>query len=121
GRAKHPTLRAATEISNGWEPYIAVNPPPATGGGADRNSVPLYDFPAWRIVSNRLLAMPIRTSSLRSLGAFANVFAIESFIDELAAELGQDPLAFRLDHLSDARARSVLEAAAASAGWQGRA
>ena len=51
------------------------------------------------ITSHRLLAMPLRTSSLRSLGAFANVFAIESFIDELAAERGEDPLAFRLRHL----------------------
>ena len=64
-----------------------------------------------------LLNMPIRTSALRTLGAFANVFAIESFMDELAAERGEDPLAFRLRHLKDPRARAVLEAAAARAGW----
>jgi CO/xanthine dehydrogenase Mo-binding subunit len=45
------------------------------------------------------------------------VFAIESFMDELAAERGEDPLAFRLRHLRDARARAVLEAAAKRAGW----
>ena len=61
--------------------------------------------------------MPLRTSALRSLGAFANVFAIESFLDELAAERGEDPLALRLRHLRDPRARAVLEAAAARAGW----
>jgi CO/xanthine dehydrogenase Mo-binding subunit len=61
--------------------------------------------------------MPIRTSSLRSLGAFANVFAIESFMDELAVERGEDPLAFRLRHLKDPRARAVLEAVAKRAGW----
>ena len=61
--------------------------------------------------------MPLRTSALRSLGAFANVFAIESFVDELAAERGEDPLAFRLRHLRDPRARAVIEAAAARAGW----
>ena len=61
--------------------------------------------------------MPIRTSALRTLGAFANVFAIESFMDELAAERGEDPLAFRLRHLKDPRARAVLEAAAERAGW----
>ena len=61
--------------------------------------------------------MPIRTSALRTLGAFANVFAIESFMDELAAERGEDPLAFRLRHLKDPRARAVLEAAARRAGW----
>lgn len=120
GRAKQPTLRAATEISGGWAPYVAIDPPQAGGGGADRNSIPLYDFPSWNIVSHRLLTMPIRTSSLRSLGAFANVFAIESFMDELAAELLEDPVAFRLRHLSDERARAVLEAAAFRAGWHER-
>jgi len=63
--------------------------------------------------------MPLRTSSLRSLGAFANVFAIECFLDELAAERGEDPLALRLRYLRDPRARAVLEAAAARAGWGG--
>jgi CO/xanthine dehydrogenase Mo-binding subunit len=70
-----------------------------------------------RITCHRLLTMPIRTSALRTLGAFANIFAIESFMDELAAERGEDPLAFRLRHLKDPRARAVLEAAAKRAGW----
>jgi CO/xanthine dehydrogenase Mo-binding subunit len=61
--------------------------------------------------------MPIRTSSLRSLGAHLNVFAAESFMDELAQLAGTDPLTFRLRHLSDARARAVLERAATLAGW----
>jgi nicotinate dehydrogenase subunit B len=64
--------------------------------------------------------MPIRTSSLRSLGAFLNVFAIESFMDELAAEAGTDPVAFRLAHLADPRARRVIEQAAEMAGWPAR-
>jgi len=42
---------------------------------------------------------PVRTSALRSLGAYANVFAIESFMDELAAAAGIDPVAFRLAHI----------------------
>ncbi len=74
-------------------------------------------FPAWKITNHRLLTMPIRTSALRTLGAFANVFAIESFMDELAAERGEDPVAFRLRHLKDPRARAVIEAAARRAGW----
>ncbi len=65
--------------------------------------MPLYDFPSWQIECHRLLTMPIRTSALRTLGAQGNVFAIESFLDELAAERGEDPVAFRLRHLSDER------------------
>jgi CO/xanthine dehydrogenase Mo-binding subunit len=61
--------------------------------------------------------MPLRTSALRSLGAFANVFAIESFADELARACGEDPVAWRLRHLSDRRAHAVIEAAAGRAGW----
>ncbi len=62
--------------------------------------------------------MPIRVSALRTLGAYANVFAIESFMDELAAAAGTDPLEFRLRHLSDPRAKAVIEAAANSVNWQ---
>jgi len=65
--------------------------------------------------------MPIRTSSLRSLGAFLNVFAIESFMDELAACAAADPVDFRLAHLSDPRAVRVIEEVAGLSGWAGRA
>jgi len=120
GRAKTPTLLAASLLAQPFERPIAGNPPFATGGGAERNSVPIYDFPAWQITSHRVLEMPIRTSSLRTLGAFGNVFALECFLDELCVERGEDPLAFRLRHLSDLRARAVLEAAGKRAGWSGR-
>lgn len=117
GRGKTPTLQAAWHLAKPFPREVATNPPLAGGGGSERNAVPLYDFPAWRITNHRLLTMPIRTSSLRTLGAFANVFAIESFMDELAAERGEDPVAFRLRHLPDPRARAVVEAAAKRAGW----
>ena len=117
GRGKTPTLQAAWQLAKPFPRNVAVNPPLAGGGGSERNATPLYDFPSWRITNHRLLTMPIRTSSLRSLGAFANVFAIESFMDELAAERREDPLAFRLRHLKDERARAVLEAAARRARW----
>jgi CO/xanthine dehydrogenase Mo-binding subunit len=120
GRSNTPALLAAWHLAKPFEQPLSINPPLAAGGGADRNAVPLYDFPAWRIINHRLLAMPIRASALRSLGGFGNVFAIESFLDELAAERGEDPVEFRLRHLSDARARAVIEAAAARAGWHGR-
>ncbi|HKH02404.1 MAG TPA: molybdopterin cofactor-binding domain-containing protein [Bradyrhizobium sp.] len=118
GRAAQPALLAATEIENPFPRYIATNPPQATGGGADRNSVPLYDFPSWQIDCRRLLTMPIRTSAMRTLGAQANVFAIESFIDELASARGEDPVAFRLRHLSDSRAQDVIRSVAKCAGWK---
>ena len=118
GRAAQPALLAATELANPFPRYIATNPAQASGGGADRNSIPLYDFPSWRIECHRLLTMPIRTSALRTLGAQGNVFAIESFLDELAAERGEDPVAFRLRHLSDRRAQDVIRAAARRANWK---
>src|SRR5882724_5108191 len=117
GRAALPALLAGTEIANPFPRTVATNPPQATGGGADRNSVPLYDFPSWTVECHRLLTMPIRTSALRTLGAQGNVFAIECFLDELAAERGEDPLAFRLRYLKEPRARAVLDAAAKRAGW----
>ena len=62
--------------------------------------------------------MPLRTSALRTLGGYANVFAIESFMDELAAAAGADPVEFRLRHMKDPRARAVIEAAAAKRGLE---
>lgn len=117
GRAATPALLAAFDLEQPFPLYISQDPPLAGGGGADRNAVPIYDLPRWQIVKNRLLTMPLRTSSMRALGAFGNVFAIESFMDEIAFEQGQDPLAFRLAHLRDERARAVLERAAAMAQW----
>jgi nicotinate dehydrogenase subunit B len=118
GRAAQPALLAATELANPFPRYISTNPAQANGGGADRNAIPLYDFPSWKIESHRLLTMPIRTSALRTLGAQGNVFAIESFLDELAAERGEDPVTFRLRHLSDQRAKDVIRAAAKRANWK---
>lgn len=118
GRAAQPALLAASEIANPYPRMISTNPPAANGGGGDRNSVPLYDLPAWTITSHRLLTMPVRTSALRTLGAQGNVFAIESLLDEIAALRGEDPIAFRLRHLRDERARDVIHAAARRAGWK---
>jgi nicotinate dehydrogenase subunit B len=118
GRAALPALLAGTEVANPFPRTVATNPPQATGGGADRNSVPLYDFPSWTVESHRLLTMPIRTSALRTLGAQGNVFAIESFLDELAAERGEDTVAFRLRHLSDPRSRDVIQSVAKRSNWK---
>ena len=118
GRAASPALLAGTELANPFPRTISTNPPQANGGGGDRNSIPLYDFPSWRIESHRLLTMPIRTSALRTLGAQGNVFAIECFLDELAAERGENPVDYRLRHLSDERAKDVIRAAAKRANWK---
>ena len=64
--------------------------------------------------------MSLRTSALRTLGAYANVFALESFIDEIAIAADADPVEFRLRYLKDARARAVIEAAAQQAGWKAK-
>ncbi len=91
---------------------------PLPAGGSDRNAVPLYDFPRQRIVNHFIKDMPLRVSALRTLGAYANVFAAESFMDELALLAKADPVAFRLAHLKDPRARAVIEAVAKKAGWK---
>ncbi len=87
-------------------------------GGGSYNADPYYDIPA-RVDARFVRRGPLRSSALRSLGAFANVVAIEGFMDELAEMTGKDPVAFRLDHLTDARARAVIETTAERFGWAG--
>lgn len=87
--------------------------------GIHRNATPIYALPRTRIVKHFVESMPLRTSSLRALGAHVNVFAIECFIDELASACEASPLEFRMRHLEDARGRAVLRAAAEAADWAG--
>jgi nicotinate dehydrogenase subunit B len=99
---------------------IPVPPPqliPQPAGGGDRNIIPLYKIPNLHLNHNFIPDMPVRVSALRGLGAYANVFAIESFMDELAAAAGADPVEFRLKHLEDPRARDVVALAAEKFGW----
>ncbi|MCA8275624.1 molybdopterin-dependent oxidoreductase [Burkholderia sp. AU30280] len=110
-------LLAAWDLARPFSPTPPLHIPQPYGNG-DRNAVAVYDLPRQRVVNHLLLDAPIRTSSLRTLGAYANVFAIESFIDELAAATGIDPVAFRRAHLSDPRALAVLDACARRAGWR---
>ena len=117
GYAGVPGLLAGSHRADPLPAPAATDPPPAAGGGTTRNAVPLYDVGPRRVVGHRLTRTPIRTSAMRALGAFTNVFAIESFMDELATAAGADPLAFRLAHLTDPRAVAVLTEAAERAGW----
>jgi CO/xanthine dehydrogenase Mo-binding subunit len=91
---------------------------PLPAGGADRNAIPPYEVPNLKVSKHFILNSPLRTSALRTLGGYGNVFAAESFMDELAAAAGADPVEFRLRHMKDPRARGVIEAAAQRAGWQ---
>tara|TARA_R100000935_G_scaffold58224_2_gene94458 strand:+ start:146 stop:2311 length:2166 start_codon:yes stop_codon:yes gene_type:complete len=83
---------------------------PGTGfrGGAVRNSKPYYKIQNLNTTSH-IFKGPLRKSALRGLGAYANIFAIESFMDELAEKAGLDPISFRLQHLEDPRARICVE------------
>jgi CO/xanthine dehydrogenase Mo-binding subunit len=115
-----PPAFLGTSLSRGAAIHSAAEPPLERGGGTRRNAVPGYDFPSIEVVNHLIPAMPLRTSALRSLGAHLNVFAAESFMDELAADMGIDPVEFRLAHLSDPRGRAVLEAVAHRSNWSGR-
>jgi nicotinate dehydrogenase subunit B len=110
-------LLAATSMDPPATYHAPSDPPLARGGGTTRNAVPIYSLPRRRVVGHRLIEASVRSSALRALGAYLNVFAIESFMDELALLVGQDALTFRLAHLADERARRVLEAAARAAHW----
>jgi CO/xanthine dehydrogenase Mo-binding subunit len=94
-----------------------VKPLAGPGIGGDRNALTNYVIPRQRI-SVHWVPSVLRQSALRSLGGAANTFANESFMDELALAAAADPIEFRLRHLSDERARDVIEAVARLAHWQ---
>jgi nicotinate dehydrogenase subunit B len=96
----------------------APRPLPLPEGGGDRNAIPIYAFPNAQVVHHFIPAMPLRISAMRGLGAYHNVFSIESFMDELAGVAGADPVEFRLKHLEDQRGRAVIEKAATGFGWK---
>jgi nicotinate dehydrogenase subunit B len=112
GRSGRVNLLAAWHLAEPAAPYLPRS------GGEDRNAAPPYELPNLKVVRHLVREMPLRTSALRTLGAYANVFALESFMDELALEAGADPVAFRLRHLRDPRARAVIETAAEKARWK---
>jgi CO/xanthine dehydrogenase Mo-binding subunit len=111
------SLLAAQHMAKPF-PLPAPRPIPLPEGGGDRNAIPIYKFPNARVVHHFIPAMPVRISAMRALGAYHNVFSIESFVDELALAAGADPVEFRLKHLDDARGRDVIEKAAQGFGWQ---
>ncbi len=108
-------------LQNAALPNPLPVPPPAPipmpEGGGDRNSNPIYAFPNARVMYHFVSEMPLRVSAMRALGAHLNIFALESFMDELAHAAGADPVAFRLRHLTDPRGRAAIETAADRFGW----
>ncbi len=116
GAAGNINLLGAQALADQAIASASVDFPDDKGGGASRNAAALYDVP--QHVTHRFIpSLPVRTSALRGLGAFANVFAIESFMDQLAEAAGRDPVAYRLSLIGDPRARRVIETAAEMAGW----
>lgn len=113
---KAGNLLAATHLARPFTPPVP-KPSPQPEGSGDRNAIPYYAIPNARVTHHFQPRAVVRTSALRGLGAYCNVFAIESFMDELARAANVDPVAFRLRHLSDPRAVDVVKLAAAKFGW----
>ena len=119
-RGTSPTTLARRELADPPPWPVPREMPPEMGGGASRNSLPLYDIAQKRALVHLIQSPPVRTSALRGLGALPNIFAIECFLDELAERAGRDPVAYRLALMVDPRARKVIETAAAMADWSNR-
>jgi len=117
GGGRQSGLLAAWYLADPWD-KVQRMPIHAPHIGSHRNADPLYDFANKRIVKHFVPDSPLRVSAMRGLGAYANVFAIESFMDELAHAAGIDPVDFRLRNLKDPRAKAIIRAAAKKAGWQ---
>ncbi|HEU0081754.1 MAG TPA: molybdopterin cofactor-binding domain-containing protein [Bradyrhizobium sp.] len=111
------SMLAAQHMAQAFTPP-APKPLPLPEGGGDRNAIPIYKFPNAQVVHHFIPTMPLRISALRALGAYHNVFSIESFMDELANAAGADPVEFRLKHLDDPRARDAISTAAKAFGWR---
>ncbi|MDB5594384.1 MAG: carbon monoxide dehydrogenase [Hyphomicrobiales bacterium] len=89
-------------------------------GSVSQGGTPVYDVPNQQTLVHWLKETPLRPSHLRAPGKIGNLLAVETFMDEMALEAGRDPLAFRLEYLSDPRGRECLQRAAALFGWDAR-
>jgi CO/xanthine dehydrogenase Mo-binding subunit len=117
GRAATPAFKDSWLTDQQFPVLEPINVAAAAGAGAERNAIPPYRSALIKVNAHRLLGLPFRTSALRSLGAHANVFACESFMDEIADDQGLDPVALRLSKLEDPRARAVVQTLADQVNW----
>ena len=117
GRAATPAFKDSWQTEKNFPVLEPINVAAAAGAGAERNAVPPYLSTHVKVNAHRLLGLPFRTSAMRGLGAHANVFACESFMDEIAHDQGLDPVAFRLSKLEDPRAIAVIKTLADQVNW----
>ncbi|MEJ2005290.1 MAG: molybdopterin-dependent oxidoreductase, partial [Cyclobacteriaceae bacterium] len=107
GHSTRPHGNAGSLLPARYMEHSSPAPEGGFRGGATRNAVPYYELTDFELNSH-IFSGPLRFSALRGLGAYANIFAIECFMDELAELSGKDPFEFRLSHLSDKRAAECL-------------
>jgi CO/xanthine dehydrogenase Mo-binding subunit len=122
----HTGARGTAVAESALAGYVTPPKPPqrlmpdgSRFSGGLLNATPSYEIEATRTLEH-VIETPIRSSSLRSLGGAPNTFAGESFVDEIAEAVGQDPLAYRLAMLGEPRGRAVLRRLAGMCGWARR-
>jgi nicotinate dehydrogenase subunit B len=115
----------ATRYPSNGAPTLAllltgtIAPAPAVFEMGDRTAIPPYDYDAMRVVAHDMPPI-VRASWFRGVSALPNTFAHESYIDELAAEAGVDPIEYRLRYLKDPRAVDLVNAVAKRGEWSPR-
>jgi nicotinate dehydrogenase subunit B len=95
----------------------AARAPGTNEADGNRNAKPPYKLASAKVIHHHVEEMPLRVSALRSLGAYMNVFSVESLMDEVAAAAGADPVEYRLRYLDDPRAKEVIAMTAERFGW----
>jgi nicotinate dehydrogenase subunit B len=117
GLQESPSLLAAWHLDPPFAQPPGIDALPGGKAASQRNAVPIYDFDNQQVVLHALERLPVRTGTLRAIGAFLNTFAIECFMDELAHAAGVDPVDLRLNHLIDDRAVAVIKAVRERSGF----
>ena len=110
-----PNIPLLAPEAAGLDHVPGLNP-----GLISQNGDPSYAAESIQVIAHWLKDAPLRPAPIRSPGKPANCFAVESFVDELAAAIGADPVEFRLRGLKDPRAIEVIKRTAALMNWQSR-